>query len=135
MPEEITDQYGAPDLEFAGRKIAVECELLPGEAEAAVKNYLAQNNPGSAEVAVVISAVKKLYVNEEVINLRANKPFPRIRDEDGTSLLEFLLGYIVDHERWLATKFAPVFARYLDQQAAQESNPTKPLRGTEKQAS
>ena len=125
----ITEKYGDSDLEFAGSKVQVECKLLGGEEEAAIKNYISKSEPGSAEVAAVVGAVTKLYLDDEPVNLTANKPFPKLRNEEGTSLLEFLLAYVVDNEGWLASKFPLVFRKYVGEFKKHEKDPTKSRKG------
>ena len=131
----ITDQYGDPDLHFAGHQIAVECIPLSIEAEAQIENYANSGNTGSAKVACVVAAVDRLYVDGKPESLVGQKQFRRLRDrETGTSLLEFLLMYVVDHEPWLASsnKWPGIFKKYLNNPIMAELNPTKSQDGTQK---
>jgi hypothetical protein len=119
----LQDKY-RDSFSFAGHDIEVECELLPGEAEPLIKNHIAKGEPGTAEVVLVVSAVKRLNVDGQYLNLQANKPFPRHRDpQTGESLLVRLVKLIVANEPWLATArpFNRVFAEYKDE----GENPTR----------
>ncbi len=127
----INDKYGDDDIAFAGHTIEVECEALGGDIIGAMKNFIAKNEIGSAEVGVVLAAVKTLKIDGDVHNVRANKKFPQYWDDERQqTLLEFLCAYVVDHERWLAAKFPAVFGQYLG--TTDQKNPTKSPKGPSK---
>lgn len=118
-----SDRYEA-NFSVGDHEVAAKLELLSGEAEPIIKNHIAKNELGTAEVVLVVSAVKKLWIDGESHNLQANKPFPRHRDpETGESLLVKLVKVIVAEEKWLANvqPFSRVFAKYEDE----PENPTR----------
>jgi hypothetical protein len=123
--------YGDDQLTLAGHDIAVRCQYLPGGIETIIKNFRSQGQPGSAETSVVIEAVVDLRLDGKPVNLRAKKPFPRVRDDEtGQTLLEFLLAYIVTTEEgWLAKKWPDIFAEYQRDDREQVKDPTTPRKG------
>lgn len=121
----VNNTYGDEGITFGEHTVDVKCELLGGDIEGAVKNFLAKSEPGSAEVGVVVAAVRELKVDGNILNLRANRKTPRYWDDEREmSLMQFLTGYIVQHEKWLAKMFPNPFAAYLENEAAYV-DPTK----------
>lgn len=125
------------EFEFAGKSIRVECELMPGETESLVRDHIRKDDFASAEVTVLVSAVRRVEIDGEVKyrnatraarrgNANVSNHFPRERDEKTyETLLERVMKLIVSKELWLAKKepFDEVFDVYLD--AVPKSNPTR----------
>lgn len=112
-------------FEFGGHTVFYKMVELGGDHEALLDNFLSGSTPqhGSAKVATVVGALSdkrggELRIDGKKVNFRnVKKPFPRIRDENGKSLLTLLLEHIVAEEPWLAEdeRYSDVFEDYLIQ--------------------
>jgi hypothetical protein len=123
-------------FELAGRKIRVAFRELPGDHEFILDNYLTTdalggggaNNyqPGSAKVATIVSAVRKLEMDGVEIPLSSQrKKIPRIDDPDtGETLMNALLKRIVKQEDWLLeAPYNRVFAQYAPEDPDEQDDP------------
>lgn len=136
----FTETY-SDTFDFAGYVVEVECETLPGEAEAGLRDLVRKDDYGRAEVVLLGAAIKRLTVGGESIikpqnraarrgvvnNTQNSSNLPPIYDrETWESLTDRLLRFVVAHEFWLVMKepLADVFARHAPDDLLEERDPT-----------
>jgi hypothetical protein len=138
--------------EFAGHQVVAEFETMPGEAENLIRDLVRRDRFADAEITAVVSALRKLYVDEKLLfkntrqgarRVQGNEMMhlPPARDymdpDTMESLTDALLKRVVKHEFWLAKKdpFDECFDRYLDEEDDEgpATNPTPvPIKKSEK---